>query len=556
MTSSPVRYRATTGQWQMWLAHQDDPTAATYNIAYGWRLSGDLDAGALSAAVDALVARHDTLRTTFDVSGDALEAVVGPPPTGVLQLHDLTSLPPDSARARLAADTDRLAHEPFDLDHGPVLRAHLFLICPGAAFLLLCVHHVAFDSGSEPALVRDLSTLYRGQNPTRPARPGPEVAALVRDAAAGIDTSAALTHWRGVLAGASPCTPLPLDRRREQACGDHGGRVPFVLAADEAHAVRDACRRLRVTPFVLLLAAHVFTLSTWSGESDLVTGVPVMHRDDADLEDVVGTFVSSLPVRIRLDGVTDTDALVARVRDVVIDLMQHRGVALPDLVRELAADRLPGVHPIFQSMFSFSTVDRPALRLAQVSATAQPILLRSAKFDLTVEVEQHGTTLRGAVEYHRGLFDEATIEALRARLLRAVRAIAAERPTGLAELAEPAAARVAAPARPAAPAAPPASDTVPEPADPIETSVAAAFAQALGLDRLDPATAFFHEGGDSLAAALLAVRLTRQLGVQVSAKDVFRAPTATALAALLRTRRPATAREPIAAVQTRQEARR
>jgi amino acid adenylation domain-containing protein len=415
-----ARYPAHALQRQMWSLDQVEGGTVAYAVAYAWRLSGPLDEERLSAAVDALVARHDALRTTFELVGRSLDAVVHPPRAGHLRIEDLARPDPQDAEAEMMNRVSREAHDPFDLREGPVFRARLYRLGSSSAVLLLCVHHIAVDAGSEPIITRDLTVLYDGMDAMPPAVSGSEVVALLGTSGlANADDVPVerIAYWRDALAGAPRQANLPVDRPSGDRSDPRGEHLTLDLSMVDPIRVQDACKRFRVTPFVLFLAAHVITLASWCGQDDVVTGVPVLHRDADELQDVVGMFVGSLPVRVRLQGVTAMSDSVLRVRDAVFDAIEHRGIPFQTIVREAAPGREVGVHPVFQTLFIFSTVDRMNLRLGSASATPMDIPFQTTMFDLTLDVRQESGAFTAAIVYRTSLLERATIAALAGRYL-------------------------------------------------------------------------------------------------------------------------------------------
>ncbi|MFI5925864.1 condensation domain-containing protein [Micromonospora sp. NPDC051543] len=415
----------------MWALDQLQDGPGAYVAGFAWRLSGRIDPERLATAVDALVARHEALRTTFERVQHRIEAVVHPPHGGHLRIWDLTQ------SATAAVPTDPMAHiegelrKPFDLRRGPIFRAHLYVGGPTSAVLLLTMHHIAVDGGSEGVINRDLGALYRGDSnlPTL-ATSSDFRAPLVNGEEAPAET---IEFWRKTMAGTTR-TKLPLDRAAGDRLDPRGATLSFPLAAEDAAAVLAAARRQHATPFLLLLTAHMIALAAFCGDDDIVTGVPVQHRDAEELQDVVGVFVSSLPIRVQLAGDDEIPVVLDRVRDALYDALEHRNVPLQTIVSAAATERDPTVHPLFQTIFSYTMVERSDLQLGDVSATALELPFGTAKFDLTLAVRQQRQAFTVAVEYRTSIFEQVTIAAFAERYLAILRAVTAEQPAPLATL--------------------------------------------------------------------------------------------------------------------------
>jgi hypothetical protein len=430
------RYRANALQQQMWALDQFQDGPGAYVAGFSWRLSGRIDREKLAAAVDRLVARHEALRTTFDRVQRHVEAVVHPPQGGHLHIWDLTQPATATVQTDPMAHIERELRKPFDLRRGPIFRAHLYLEGPATAVLLLTMHHIAVDASSERVITRDLGALYRGASdlPTLATRSDVRAPLLAAGMAKGEEAPAeAIAFWRKAMAGTTR-TNLPLDRVGGDRFDPRGETLSFPLAAEDAAAVLAAGRRQHATPFLLLLTAYVIALAGYCGDDDIVTGVPVQHRDAEELQDVVGMFVSSLPIRVQLRGADEISVVLDRVRDAVYDAMEHRSVPLQTIVSAAATERDPTIHPLFQTIFSYTMVERSDLQLGDVSATALELPFGTAKFDLTLAVRQQRQAFTVAVEYRTSIFEQVTIAAFAERYLATLRAVTAEQPAPLATL--------------------------------------------------------------------------------------------------------------------------
>jgi amino acid adenylation domain-containing protein len=430
-------YPATAAQREFWFIDQHEHTGAAYSVSKVFRLIGHLDQSRLAAALDAVLNRHEALRTTFAQTGKGVEAVVNGTSTGVLSVVDFCQLAPEVADLAAMKAIDDMLHSPLELSRGPIFVARLFRTSPESAYLALAMHHIAVDAWSEQLVLRDISTAYNDGKLAAPELSGGEAARRLQCAEASRPAEHRAAHadyWRAALAGAPALLDLPGNPRPARPTHD-GARLSFRFPDRDADGIHGACRRLRVTPFVLLLTAFGVTLGKVCNQGDVVVGVPVMHRDDDDLEDVVGPFVNSLPIRIDMRHAQTLEDVVQGVRDAVIDAMTYRHISFDDLVRAVNPERVPGVNPIFQCMLWMNNVPGRALQLGDV--TVQPITppVRTAKFDLTLDVRQSSRSFDATLEYSTALLPAATAERLRDRFFLVLRCLLGESGTPLSNVA-------------------------------------------------------------------------------------------------------------------------
>ncbi|MFC4047491.1 amino acid adenylation domain-containing protein [Dactylosporangium siamense] len=405
-------------QQRMWIIHQLEPGSADYNEPLALRLTGPLDAAALRAALDTVVARHEVLRTRLVAGADGgAHQVIDPAgPAGLLDI-DLSGEPDPraSAEAWLAAD----AVAPFDLAQGPLLRARLLRLSGTDHVLSLCAHHVVSDQWSVALLHREISTLYtafvHGEEPPLPplAVQYADFAVWQRDWLTGDVLDRQLGYWREHLAGA-PAIELPTDRLRPRVRSSAGDRVRFTVPAPVTARLRALSRDTGATMFMTLFAGYAALLGRFTGQDDLLVGTPIAGRNRAETEDLIGFFVNTLVLRADLSGDPTFAELLARTRQEALAAFARQDVPFEQLVEALVTDRDRSRTPLFQVLFNYNldvAAEVEGMRLEEMPA---PV---AAKFDLRLVCSDDGETLTGSVEFATALFDRTTIERLAGRLL-------------------------------------------------------------------------------------------------------------------------------------------
>ena len=404
-----ARVPLTPAQQRLWLLQRLDPGSAAYTVPVALRLVGALDRAALQAAVDAVVARHEALRTRFPEVDGAPQVVVDPP--GPVEIAVVPAA--DEAEARLVVAA--ASGTPLEIADRPPLRAVLVPWRPDEQFLVLVVHHIDVDGWSMGLVVDELAALYAGRDlPPAPLQIG-DVAAW-RD---GRDDPAGLEHWRAQLAD-PPVLDLPVDRPRTAGAPRVGATCGFRLDGAATAALTAVGRAHGATPFVVLAAAYQVLLARHTGRTDLVLATVTAGRDRLELEGVVGYLSDTVLLRGDLAGRPTFAALLEATRDRVLDAFAHPGVPVERLIAELGAVADPTRSPLFETMLILHTEETgldPGAFPGLTATLADPGL-RQAKLELAVDVWPSGDGLHVALTYDAALFDDATMTAVAARFAR------------------------------------------------------------------------------------------------------------------------------------------
>ena len=406
----------TGAQARMWLLSQMRPDSAVYHVAHTFNIAGDLDVDALDAALGAVVARHEALRTVFfSPDGEPRQMV----------------LPADAHAVRLSVDraaadqvADRLheeARRPFDLERGPLLRATVLRTSPEQWVLALTMHHIVCDGWSMRVLYDDLAAAYAAHRDGSPLRLPilPRYVDAARRQEASLEPPGRerlLAYWRKAIEGAPRTLDLPTDRPRAAVLGDEGDEVTFSWPAELARRVAAAARRYEATPFVVLAAACQAVLHRYTGQEDILLGCPVAGRSERDVEDLVGLFVNTLVLRSRTGPGSSFGDLLDQARATTFAALAHQQMPFHVLVDELQADRDPSTQPLFQVMLAVEEGDECRLDLAGLAVRGAQQHTGTAKFDLTLAFVTDGDRLDGRLEYRTHLFDRATMVRLAGHL--------------------------------------------------------------------------------------------------------------------------------------------
>ncbi|MFF4505314.1 condensation domain-containing protein [Streptomyces sp. NPDC001401] len=402
-------------QQRLWLEDQLLPSAA-YHVHGRQRLRGDLDVAALDASLRAIMDRHEALRSRFPVEdGRTVQIVDDLAEDWHLRFEDVSARPDGEDRARALMDAD--AAEPFSLEHGPLVRCLVIRVGEAEHLLSITAHHIVCDDWSVGVFVRELSALYAaGGDPQRAELPELEVqyrdfAAWQRKWLTGEYLQQQVDYWREHLAGAPASLALPSRRRSTPDDVLVGGRVSAALSAAETSALGELCRKADATAFMALLAGFGTVLGRWSGQEDVVIGVPITGRSDARLQNLIGFFVNTLPFRLDLSGDPTFAELLARARKAALGGYAHAEAPLDLLVGELPATRVPSRTPLFQVILN--GVDTPEVHpLAGTTGELLDTPARPSKFELTLSAREWDGVLRFDLEFDANRYERVMIEQL------------------------------------------------------------------------------------------------------------------------------------------------
>ena len=429
----PERLPLSFAQQRLWFLEQFHGPGTAYNLPFAWRLTGQLDTAALTAALGDVVARHESLRTVFATED-------GEPYQHIIPAGEAT-VPVTRTTARsdeLEGLIEAAARYEFDLASQLPIRASLFTLAEHEHVLLLLCHHIASDGWSMQALMADLATAYQARRDGRTPGWAPlpvqyaDYTLWQRDLLGGAETGGVLAgqveYWRQALAGLPEELTLPFDRPRPARPSRRGGQIRFQLADTRLHqALESLAREHQATIFMTLHAGLAALLSLMGAGADIPLGTPAAGRTDEAVHDLVGFFVNTLVLRADLSGDPGFAELLGRVRETVLSAQARQDVPFERLVEALNPPRSPARHPLFQVMIGDEGVAAVDWQLPGLRITAEPVPDVAAKFDLTLGFRpDHGADgapagIQASFEYAADLFDPATVRALAARLTRLLR---------------------------------------------------------------------------------------------------------------------------------------
>ncbi|MEN4270037.1 MULTISPECIES: amino acid adenylation domain-containing protein [Serratia] len=422
-------------QQRLWFLTQLEGMSETYHIPLALRLHGRLDRQALQHSLDALYARHESLRSRFITREDRPQVQILPANGLPLAFHDLRRHPAQ-------ADTlcRQAATQPFDLTQGPLVRAALIRLADEEHLFLLTCHHIVSDGWSTGILLRELGALYgafrRGDADPLPlpTLQYPDYAAWQRRYLTPERLAAQAQYWRETLSGAPALLTLPTDRPRPTVQSFSGGEVPIAIDAELTQALRQFSRQHGGTLFMTVLAAWSLVLARMAGQQELVIGTPEANRGRLETESLVGFFVSTLALRIDLRDDPDLPTLIARIRHTVLTAQENRDLPFEQVVELVNPPRHLGYTPLFQVMLAWQDGSVRDIPLPGLQAELAGLEYSAAKFDLTLDLADTGEGISGTLNFATALFDRATAERYGVYLVQALRAMTLNSPRSVSHI--------------------------------------------------------------------------------------------------------------------------
>jgi amino acid adenylation domain-containing protein len=421
---APLSY----GQHALWFVHQEEPESGAYHVAFAATVESAVNHDALRHAIQALVDRHETLRTTYEiVDGRPSQRIAGAAPAVV----DVVALPGvDDAALRARIERDYQA--PFDLRQG-VLRATLYSRGPTDHVLLINAHHIAIDGWSLFVLLDEFRALYLEATTGTPVSlPRLQVhytdyVEWQRQMLAGAEGEKLAHYWQTKLADPRAQIELAPDRPRPARKSVRGATCSFQIDAAVARRLAELARDQGATLFVMLLAAFKILLFRYTGTDDVVIGAPMRGRSKPEFERILGYFVNPVPLRSRLNAEMTVGELTARLRESLMEALDGQEYPLALMVERLQPRRDPSRSPLFETTFAFQHfeqfgelsrlptggADSPATDYAGLKVRPYPLHQNEGQFDLGLSLmDRAGGTLDGSLAYNTDLFDATTIQRL------------------------------------------------------------------------------------------------------------------------------------------------
>lgn len=404
-------------QQRMWLINQLG-LKSQYNVQFAFRLEGKFHKKAFISAITRIIERHDILRTCFPLKGDHPVQVVEPmkPSHLFFTYYDLRLLTQEQQDKELALLTINESKHIFNLEECPFLRFHLVQIESECYIFSLLTHHIIFDGWSMAIFFRELSSLYSRFSQNLPSTLLPptiqyaDYARWQRDWLQGKVLESELAYWKECLADVPPLLNLPTDRPRPSVQTFNGDTHNFLIPVRLSEQIKALSKEQGVTLFMFLLTTFQILLARYSGQEDILVGVPIANRTYVETEALIGCFINTLVIRTNLSGAPPFKALLAHVREISLQAYMHQDIPFDYLVENLQIKREASHNPLFQVMFSLQNTPQLSSILSEMTIEPLELAYTTPKFDLTLAMGENSEGIAGVFEYNTDLFDKQTIE--------------------------------------------------------------------------------------------------------------------------------------------------
>ena len=400
-------------QERLWFLEQMCSENCAYNVPIAFRLRGPLELGVFQKAFDQIVARHESLRTTFCLTDGNLMQAISPAVSVKIAVEDLR----DESQAQ--EQVDKEARLLFDLARGPLIRAKLLRLGEADHIFVVVMHHIISDGWSLGIFLRELEAAYRAilYSVPQPALPPLPVqyadfAAWRRQSLQGVALEKEIDFWKKKLEGAPPSIAIPAGLSASSNADGKAGHINVQIPTSLTEAIVHFGHQDGTTPFVVLMTALAITLQKWTNQHDMVIGTVVAGRNRRELENVIGCFMNFLPLRIAIQSAESGREVLAGVRRAAVEAQNHQDCPFEKIVEAVNPERKLNQNPLYNVALLFQNFSLDFFNDGPLRATPVPALLDAALLDLRFEAEQTAKGLSLLCEYNAGLFERATIEQL------------------------------------------------------------------------------------------------------------------------------------------------
>jgi amino acid adenylation domain-containing protein/non-ribosomal peptide synthase protein (TIGR01720 family) len=415
-SENKVSYPLSYGQRALWFLYKTDPQSHAYNLAFSIRIKAPIDIPALKRALQKLSNRHFSLRTTFsDNEGELVQTVHGYQELSFERL-DAFGLAEEELYDRVLASHRR----PFNLENGPLMRIHLFTCLPNNHVLLITAHHIIMDFSSFVILNEELWQLYGAEiDCDSTLFPAPSVQYIEyvnwqRDLIESPKLDRQWYYWREIMAGELTALSLPEDYTRPSIQTYNGASIPFTINKEITQKIKECAAEEGVTLFVFLLSAFQLFLHRYSGQDDIIVGIPTNGRFKPEFKKIIGYLINMLAIRTDFSGNLTLRELLCNVRDSVFNALKYQDFPFMLLVERLQPKRDPSRSPLFQVTFELlqmsSLLSDESGDDAFKSVSEQyDISQQEGQFDVMLTMVDARDSFSGTFHYNTDLFKQDTV---------------------------------------------------------------------------------------------------------------------------------------------------
>lgn len=431
---------------RLWFVDRLEPNHPFYNLPLAADLHGPLDINLLNEALNDVVARHETLRSTYRlVDGRPIREIVDHLRINI-DIRNIATTPerPTGESSVGSSDLDSMlraeAQKPFDLQTAPLVRVTVFQQSAQHHVVLLVMHHIISDGWSMAVMLGELAEAYRARREgTAPNLPQlhlsyRQFAAEQRQRMTDDEIKPAITYWQTQLADCTETLDLPTDFDRPPVQDFEGATLSFELPEDLTQEVLRLAKAYNATPFTIMLAAYAILLSRLSNQNDFNVGTAVANRPAAELESLIGFFVGTMVLRMRTEANLSFADFLDQVRETTIEAFEHSELPFEKMVETVAGKRDRSHSPLFQAALVMQNTPRDFAVADGLELAPRLIDNGTSKYDLTLFLWEQAERLSGYFEYRTRLFQAKTIQQFGECLQEIVRSVAADPRISIADI--------------------------------------------------------------------------------------------------------------------------
>lgn len=410
-------------QQRLWYLDQLSPEQSVYNLPSAFRLKGHLAVETLFDAINLVVKRHDSLRTSFRIVNNQPVQIVTTEIELQLSITEFEIFDGSDREQQLREHLVKLASIPFDLQRDLLFRVELLKLSEGEYVLFLMTHHTISDGTSMTVLINEIAKTYSNlkNNPTYISPPleiqYTDYSEWQHEFLSGEELERHLDYWRNIFKTISPVLNLSTDFPRPTTQSYGGATLHFELPAELTKNINQLARSCDTTSYTVLLSALNLLLSRYSGQDEIVIGTLISNRPKKQLNPLIGFFANTLAIRTCLPQNGSVKGLVAQVRNAVLDAHQHQSLPFEKLVAELDIERDFSRTPLFQVLMGFQQVSDRTVITDEISFAPQLIPVESSKTDIAFFFSQDVQQISLELTYSTALFEQQSMTRMYANLM-------------------------------------------------------------------------------------------------------------------------------------------
>ncbi|MEO8446523.1 MAG: amino acid adenylation domain-containing protein [bacterium] len=419
-----ITYALSYGQKALYFLYMNSPESPAYNVAFTVRIISKPDTEALKKTFQKLINRHPSLRTNYKLAdGIPVQEVSGYKSVS-FEITDVSKLNDQQLKA-LVKKTNEI---PFDLENDDLIKVYLFKASDENYVMLISMHHIVSDGWSIGIMFDEIKELYEAECDGKQITLPPlsmnysDYVKAQQDFIQGNEGAQQLDHWKNELSGGLPVLNLPEDHQRPQIQTYNGATEYFTLRKDLIDKLKKLSQSEGTTLFATLLSAYQIFLHRYTGQEDVITGIPTAGRK-TEFEKITGYFIN--PVSIRTDSSDDPllKNFIGKVKKKILNGISNQDYPFPLLVEKMLQKRDPTRSPVFQTFFGLQKVQHndvmqemlvpnntgEKVLWGKLTLEAYDISQQEGQFDLTVEFVEGKRIFSCAFKYNKDLFERDTI---------------------------------------------------------------------------------------------------------------------------------------------------